>query len=670
MRESEAKREAARLRKEIDFHDRQYYVLDQPLISDFDYDQLYKRLVELERAYPDLVTLDSPTQRVGGEPVREFRTVEHRIKMLSLDNTYSEEALREFDLRVQKALGRTTPYEFTLKVDGVAVTLIYEKGSFVLGATRGDGISGDDITQNLRTIRAVPLKLLTSETGLRNIEVRGEVYFPKKVFERLNQEREANGEEPFANPRNAAAGTLKLLDSRIVARRGLDLFIHTVPRVPGTRYRYHYELLKKLEKAGFNLIPGIHRCRDIEEVIDRIDHWSGRRDGLPFEVDGIVVKVDDFQDRETLGNTIKSPRWAIAYKYPTRQAKTRLIDIQLQVGRTGRLTPVAILEPIPLSGTTISRATLHNEDEIRRKDIRIGDQVILEKGGEIIPKVVGVVKLGRSGKEKVFKFPGQCPVCREPIYRLPEEADWRCVNASCPAQIKGAILHFASRPAMDIDGLGYMLVDKLVDQGMVKSFDDLYRLRVDRIAGLERMADKSAQNLITAIETSKRRDFINVLYALGIPNIGINAANLLGGEFGSIDKIVNAPLEELSKITGIGEVIAQSIMNYFKSKQNLKMIENLKDLGLNFKTSVSVRSGPLKGKTVVFTGEMKTLTREEAQTLTRRLGGHPSSSVSRKTDFLVAGQDPGSKYDKAKKLGVKIIGEREFLEMIKNKESK
>ena len=665
MKISEAQKEIRRLRKEIDRHDRQYYVLNQPLITDFEYDQLYKKLIDLERKFPGLMSPDSPTQRVGGEPIRAFRTVEHKIKMLSLDNTYSEDELREFDRRVQKGLGHAPPYEVTLKVDGVAVTLVYEKGIFTLGATRGDGLSGDVVTQNMKTIRTVPLRLFTEDRELMDIEVRGEVYFPKKVFEKLNRERRENGEEPFANPRNAAAGTMKLLDSRLVARRGLELFIHTVPRMPGLRHRSHYQLLIELEAAGFKVIPDIRRCRDIDEVIGYIDAWADKTDDLDFGVDGIVVKVDDFRDREDLGYTIKSPRWAIAYKYPTRQAVTRLTDIQLQVGRTGRVTPVAILVPIPLSGTTISRATLHNEDEIRRKDIRIGDYVILEKGGEVIPKVVGVVKGRRTGKEKIFKYSGHCPVCRESIYRLPEEADWRCVNASCPAQIKGAILHFASRAAMDIDGLGKVLVDKLVDLGMVRSFDDIYRLKADKVVGLERMAEKSAQNLIAAIDQSKRKEFIRVLYGLGVPNVGINASNLLVNEFGSIDRLIKAGLDELSKIPGIGDVIAQGVINYFKSKRNMKLIENLKAIGLNFLTPMSVRTGPLKGKIIIFTGEMKSMTREEAQAITRRLGGHPSSSVSKNTDYLVAGTEPGSKYEKAKQLGVKIIGEREFLELIK-----
>jgi|UniRef100_A0A7V3VUC8 DNA ligase (NAD+) len=665
MKLEQAKKEIERLRKEINYHNYRYYVLNQPVISDYEYDQLYKRLVELEKQFPELITPDSPTQRVGGEPLKEFKTVEHKIKMLSLDNTYSEEELIEFDNRVRKGLGRSVKYEVTLKIDGVAVTLHYKDGRLVLGATRGDGIRGDDITQNIRTIKSVPLQLLTDDEDLKNIEVRGEVYLSKKNFEKINQEREEKGEPIFANPRNAAAGTLKLLDPREVAKRNLDLFIHTVPYQPGPRHTSHYETLKRLGEAGFKVVPHIELCNNIQEVIQYMKKWESKRDELEYEVDGLVIKVDNFADRELLGYTIKSPRWAIAYKYPARQAITKLKDIQLQVGRTGRVTPVAILEPVPLSGTTISRATLHNEDEIRRKDIRIGDYVIIEKGGEVIPKVVGVVKDRRTGKEKIFKFPDRCPVCKEPIYRLEGEADWRCVNSSCPAQIKAAILHFASRQAMDIEGLGNVLVNKLVDLGIVKSFDDLYKLDVETVAKIERMGEKSAQNLIDSIEKSKNRDFVNVLYALGIPNVGINASNLLVNEFKNIDELMKADMDRLTSIPGIGEVVAQGIINYFKSPKNRRLIENLRKAGLKFETEKVVSEGPLKNKTFVFTGELSSMTREEAQAIVRKLGGHPSSSVSKKTDFVVVGAEPGSKYEKAKKLGVKIIDEQEFLKMIK-----
>ncbi|MDH4211423.1 MAG: NAD-dependent DNA ligase LigA [candidate division WOR-3 bacterium] len=664
MTSRQAKKRIERLRRELDYHDYRYYVLNQPEISDIEYDRLYKELEELERAHPEYVTPDSPTQRVGGEPLREFKTVEHRIKMLSLDNTYSEQEVRDFDKRIRKIVETPVKYETTLKIDGVAVTLNYQHGNFVRGATRGDGVYGDEITQNLRTIRSVPLHLLTEAADLQDIEVRGEVYLPKASFKALNREREKSGEPLFANPRNAAAGTLKLQDPRAVADRGLDIFIHTVPVSPGANYRSHYAVLRLLHEAGFKVIPHVELCRSIDEVFDYIAYWRDRRDKLDYEVDGLVIKVDDFHARETIGFTAKSPKWAIAFKYPARQAITELTDIQLQVGRTGRITPVALLDPVSLSGSTISRATLHNEDEIKRREIKIGDHVVIEKGGEVIPKVVEVVKEKRTGREKTFRFPSRCPVCNQKIYRLPDEADWRCVNSSCPAQIKGKILHFASRQAMDIEGLGYVLVNKLVDVGLVSGFDDIYRLDAATVADIERMGKTSAQNLIAGIDQSKKRPFTSVLYALGIPNIGINASHLLVEKFTNINSIVKASVEELIQIDGIGEILATSIKNYFSIKKNVDTINNLKKFGLNFSLKpVRTTESLLTGKTFVFSGELKSMTRDEAQEVVRKLGGHPSSSVSKKTDYLVKGIEPGSKYDKALRLGVKIIDEQKFLRM-------
>ncbi|MCK4453647.1 NAD-dependent DNA ligase LigA, partial [candidate division WOR-3 bacterium] len=492
MNIAHAKKKIERLRKKIHHHNYQYYVLNEPIISDYQYDQLYKELEELERLFPELITSDSPTQRISGEPVKEFKTVKHTMKMLSLDNTYSEHEIREFDKRVKKGLGKDVQYEVTQKIDGVAVTLLYKNGRFVLGATRGDGLHGDDITQNLKTIRTIPLKILTDDKELMDIEVRGEVFLPKKSFDRLNKKRKKQGLPIFANPRNAAAGTLKLLDSREVAKRGLDIFIHTIPEQPGPHFTSHYKILRRLGLSGFKIISDIILCSTVDEIFQYIKEWQDKRQDLDYEVDGLVIKLDNFNERETLGYTIKSPRWAIAYKYPAKKEITKLNDIHFQVGRTGRITPVAILSPVPLSGTTISRATLHNEDEIKRKGIKIGDYVIIEKGGEVIPKVVDVVKNRRTGKEKTFHFRKTCPVCGEKIYRLPDEADWRCVNSSCPAQIKRAIFHFASRQAMDINSLGYVLVDKLVDKGILKGFDDIYRFDIETIASIERMGEKSA----------------------------------------------------------------------------------------------------------------------------------------------------------------------------------
>ena len=667
MASNRAKRKIELLRKQLNYHNYRYYVLDQPEISDFDYDLLYKELEELERKYPEYVTSDSPTQRVGGEPLHEFSTVEHKVKMLSLDNTYSEEELRDFDRRTKKVVETPIRYETTLKIDGVAVTLNYKDGEFVRGATRGDGIHGDDITQNLRTIRSIPLRLLTDETALHDIEVRGEVFLPKASFLLLNRERERSGEPVFANPRNAAAGTLKLQDPRAVALRGLDIFIHTIPISPAAKYRSHYALLQLLLEAGFKIIPHAKLCASIEEVLDFVAYWQDRRDNLDYEVDGLVIKVDDFQVRGAIGFTAKSPKWAIAFKYPARQAHTRLKDIQLQVGRTGRITPVALLDPVVLSGTTISRATLHNEDEIKRRDIKIGDRVVIEKGGEVIPKVVRVIKEKRTGKEKVFRFPKKCPVCGQKTYRLSDEADWRCVNSSCPAQIRGKILHFASRQAMDIEGLGYVLVSNLVDKGLVSGFQDIYKLDPADVADIERMGEKSAQNLIESINRSKNRPFTNVLYALGIPNIGINASHVLVERLHTIDNIIDASDEDLTKIDGIGKILAESIKNYFKIKKNIDTVNELRKFGLIFSAKQGeVKPRTLTGMTFVFSGELKSMTRNEARELVRKLGGHPSSSVSKRTDYLVKGAEPGSKYDRALKLGVKIIDEPAFLKMIRS----
>ncbi|UCF70426.1 MAG: NAD-dependent DNA ligase LigA [candidate division WOR-3 bacterium] len=666
MKPQEARERIDHLRREINEHNYRYYVLNKPTISDYEYDRLYKELLDLERAFPQYVTRDSPTQRVGGEPVRAFNTYEHRTKMLSLDNAYTEEELRDFDKRMVKVLGSAVQYEVTLKIDGVAVGLDYRNGVLAVGATRGDGKRGDDVTMNLRTIRSIPLRILTADDELMNVEVRGEVYLSKKSFAKLNRERQRAGDPIFVNPRNAAAGTLKLLDPREVAKRGLDIFIHTVPTAPGPHYRSHCETLRRLGEVGFRIIPHIALCRDIQEIFEFIDQWQDKRDNLDYEVDGLVIKVDDFVSRGRLGSTAKSPRWAIAYKYQARQANTRLKEIQLQVGRTGRITPVAILEPVFLSGTTISRATLHNEDEINRKDVRIGDEVIIEKGGEVIPKVVGVVKTARKSGAKHYRFPRKCPVCKERIYRSSDEADWRCVNSSCTAQVTGRILHFASRAAMDIDGLGYVLVNKLVDMGLVKGFDDLYRFDAQTLATIERMGQKSAENLIKGIEKSKARDFSRVIYALGIPDIGINAANLIAQRFDNIDSIMKATVDELKEIDGIGLVVANSIVNYFNVRENVRLVNNLKELGVKFGGESSKRGRQfLDGLKFVFTGELDSMSRGEAQALVRRHGGQPSSSISRKTDYVVAGREPGSKYAKAKKLGVKIIGEQEFLKILK-----
>ncbi len=660
------KRQVEKLRREIKHHDYRYYVLDQPIISDNEYDRLYKKLLEFEKKYPELITFDSPTRRIGGKALSGFETVIHRIKMLSLDNTYSEAEVRDFDKRVQKALGHESSYEVSLKVDGVAVSLVYKNGYLIKGATRGDGLTGDDVTQNIRTIRAVPLSLLTDNNEFMSIEVRAEVFLTRKNFDLINAMRDKAGEPLFANPRNAAAGTLKLLDPVEVAKRNLDIFVHTMPAVVSEKYHSHYQILRELEKCGLKIIPHVRLCKTIKEVMDEIKKWREKRNELDFDVDGLVIKVDDLRLREKLGATIKSPRWAIAYKYPAVQAITKLIDIQLQVGRTGRITPVAHLAPIVLSGSTISRATLHNEDEIMRKDIRIGDDVAIEKGGEVIPKVVRVIKENRTGKEKAFRFPEKCPVCSEKIFRLPEEADWKCLNSSCPAQIKASILHFASRTAMDIAGLGTSLVVQMVDQGLVKSFDDLYHLNPNDLLRLERMGDKSAQKVIASIKNSKKRNFENVLFAMGIPGVGINAAYLLTKNYNNIESIIKAKTEELSAIKGIGPVLATNIKNYFNTTKNKKLIDNLKKSGLNFHIhSVSAKSSVFKGLVFIFTGELESMTRDQSQQMVRDRGGIVATSISKNINIVVAGTSPGSKYSKAKGLGLKIINEKQFKKMLK-----
>lgn len=664
MTKDQARRRMAKLRAEINRYDHHYYVLDEPLISDEQYDRRYRELVELERMFPDCITPDSPTQRVGGAPIPGFQTVLHRVKMLSLDNTYSEEELVAFDERVRRVLGRANvDYEVTPKIDGVAVTLEYRDGVLFRGATRGDGLRGDDVTQNIRTIRSVPLRLLDPDPDLRTLEVRGEVFLSKQAFAELNQARAGAGEPVFANARNAAAGTLKLLDPRVVAQRGLDLFIHTVPEAPAKRFTAHSEVLRALGRAGFKVVAEVECYSDITGVIGAVRDWASRRESLPFEVDGIVVKVDCFADRAALGATIKSPRWAIAYKYPARQAVTQLRAIQLQVGRTGRITPVAVLDPVFVSGSTIARATLHNEDEIRRLGIRIGDHVVIEKGGEVIPKVVAVLEQKRRGNESEFVFPARCPVCGEKIHRLPGEADWRCVNVSCPAQIKRGILHFASRPAMDIEGLGVVLVDRLVDGNIVRSFDMLYRLDIASLETLERMGEVLARKIVASIKASVTRPYARVLFALGIPNIGINASHLLAEHFASIDELMAADAEQLMAIPGIGPEIAESVGSYFATGRNRRLIDALKQAGLNFR-GAPAGSGTLRGATFVFTGELETLSRAEAEALVRHLGGRPASSVSRRTDYVVAGKAPGSKYQRAREFGVKLIDEREFLRLV------
>jgi len=656
------------LRKQIREHDYRYYVLAEPIISDFEYDMLMRELIELERQYPELVTPDSPTQRVGGAPTKEFPTVTHPVPMLSLNNAFTIEEIREFDRRVAELLeGEKYRYVAELKFDGVAVRLKYENGILVLGATRGDGVQGDDITNNIKTIRSIPLRLMNPDEKFLNIEVRGEVYMNKVDFERLNEERERLGEKLFANPRNATAGTLKLQDPKLVAQRPLRFFAYYL-MAEGVELESHYENLQILKRLGFPVCEHVKLCNNIDEVIEFWRYWEERRDDLPYEIDGIVVKVDSIRQQEVLGAIAKSPRWAIAFKFTPRQAQTKLLGITLQVGRVGTITPVAELQPVPLGGVIITRATLHNEDYIKEKDIRVGDTVIVERSGEVIPKIVGVVLEKRPPDAVPFVFPKNCPACGGPIERPAGEANYYCENPECPAQVRARIEHFASRGAMDIEGLGEAIVDKLVTLGFLKNYADIYELHRHKakLVKIEGFGEKSVQNLLNSIENSKKQPFHRVLYAIGIRYVGSEIAKLLADAFGSIDNLMNASVEQISSVYGIGPRIAESVYKFFHDERNLELIRRLKEAGLNFEVKPEEKAKKkLAGKTFVFTGTLKNFTREEAKEKVEELGGKVSNSVSRKTDYVVVGENPGSKYDKARQLGVRIITEEEFLELIK-----
>ena len=664
---SEARKEVERLRRELNLHNYRYYVLNEPAVTDFEFDQLLKRLQALEVEHPELVTPDSPTQRVGGQPLTGFPRVRHEIPMLSLDNTYSYDELREFDARVGKVVPHDVEYLVEQKVDGVAVAVRYEDGRLVLGATRGDGQNGDDVTANVRTIRSLPLRLLNDVPELRSFEVRGEVLLSCKQFQEMNREREEEGEPLFANPRNAAAGTLKLLDSRLVAQRRLDIFIHTIPAPPSRSYKTDLDVLDALSADGFRVVPHSTLFKSIEDVIGYIRDWDAKRDDLPYEVDGMVVKVNGFAQRVELGETAKSPRWAVAFKYPPKQATTVIRQIDFGVGRTGVVTPIAVMDPTLLSGSTIQHSTLHNADEIARKDIRVGDTVVIEKAGEVIPQVVKVVKHA-PGSEK-FEMPELCPSCHSRLVKEGEEVAWRCVNASCPAQIQRRLEHFVSRNAMDIDGFGEKLIVVLVEKGMIKDFADLYGLETEALKTLERIGEKSSQNLVDALRQSKSRPYPNLLFAFGIRHVGITAARILARHFPDIRDLLKASAEQIAELPGIGPVIAESVVNFLSDPENARLIERLRDAGLQLARAPDSGPKPLKGKSFVFTGGLRDFTREGAQELVVSLGGNVTSSVSKQTDFVVAGVNPGSKYDKAKKLNVKIIDEEEFAAMTKQKQS-
>jgi len=654
------------LRQQIRKHDHLYYVLNKPEISDQKYDQLFNELKNLEQQNPELITPDSPTQRVSGKPIEGFAQVKHAIAMLSIDNTYSPDELKAFDERVEKGLGtKNYQYVVELKIDGLAVSLRYEKGLLVKGATRGDGFTGDDVTNNIRTIKSIPLSLEADAPDI--LEVRGEVYMPKKAFLQLNEEKQQQGQPLFANPRNAAAGSLKLLDAKITAQRKLSFFAYALGQVSRPFAKTHYESLEKFKKIGLPVNPNIKKAENIEQVIEICNQWDKKRFELPYQIDGMVIKIDRFDQRDSLGATGRAPRWCISYKFAAERAQTKILSIDVQVGKTGILTPVANLEPVQLAGTTVKRASLHNFDEIERLDVRVGDTVIIEKAGEIIPQVIEVKKEFRKAGTKSFKPPFRCPECGSKVEKDQDGVYIRCASSNCPAQLKERLRYFAGRDQMDIENLGPAIIDRLVDKKIVKDFADLYSLDVKQLAELERMAEKSAQNVVDALEKSKSQPLDRLIAALGIRHVGGQNAEILAEHFGSIEAIKKAAIEKLTEIEQIGPVLAKSIYEYFHDSTNLKVIDKLIAAGINPKQKQTKQSDKLAGKTFVVTGTLENFSRAEIEQTIKQNGGKVSSSISKKTDFVLAGTEPGSKLDKAQQLGVKVINEKQFLQMIGKK---
>lgn len=650
----------------INYHNEKYYNQDSPEIEDFEYDNLMKELIKLEEENPELKRNDSPSNRVGGKPLDKFEQVVHKIPMLSLSNAYSWEDLKDFDSRVRDAVGSDVEYVVEFKIDGLSVGLNYNNGVFESGATRGNGIVGENITKNLMTIKNIPLNI--DEKG--ELTVRGEVYISKKDFEAINKIQEEQDQPLYANPRNLAAGSLRQLDSKLTAKRPLDIFIFNLEDINSKQFKTHSESLEYLKQQGFHVSPEFKVFKTMDEIIEHIKYWTDHREDLGFGIDGMVIKVNNLAQREQMGYTAKSPRWAIAYKFPAERKETKLLDIVVEVGRTGTITPTAVLEPIRLAGTTVSRATLHNEDYINEKDIKINDTVLVQKAGDIIPQVVEVIKEKRTGEEIEFKMPEVCPVCGEPTVRLEGEAAVKCINISCPAQIRRGIIHFASREAMDIDGLGESIITLLLKQDLIKDISDLYYLKKEQISVLERMGDKSATNLINAINKSKENDLWRFINGLGIKLIGTKAAKILASEFKDLDKLMNATEQELINLEEFGQTMADSVVEFFKEEKNISVIEKLKEAGVNTKLIESDDADIPKifeKMKIVLTGTLPTLKRNDAKEMIEKRGGKATSSVSKSTSFVLAGEEAGSKLTKANDLGIKVIDEEKFLQLIELK---
>ena len=648
----------------INYHNEKYYNEDSPEIDDFEYDNLMKELIKLEEENPQFKRVDSPSNRVGGKALDKFTQIVHKYPMLSLSNAYSAQDLRDFDRRVREAVSGKVEYVIEFKIDGLSVSLTYENGQLLKGATRGDGVVGEDITKNLMTVKSIPLKVDYED----ELIVRGEVYISKDNFEKINKQQEESNQPLYANPRNLAAGSLRQLDPKLTAKRPLDIFIFNLEHLADDNCKTHSESLELLDKLGFSVSPDFKVFDNIEDIIKYIEYWTEHREELEYGIDGMVIKVNNFEQREQMGFTAKSPRWAIAYKFPAERKTTKLLDIIVEVGRTGNITPTAVLEPVRLAGTTVSRATLHNQDYIKEKDIRIGDSVVVQKAGDIIPQVVQVDKESRTGEEVPFEMPDKCPVCGEPTVRLDGEAAVKCINISCPAQIRRGIIHFVSRDAMNIDGLGESIITLLLDKKLITNISDLYYLKKEDLVGLERMGEKSATNLINAIEKSKSNDLYRLINGLGIKHIGVKGAKIIANEFKDLDKIMSLDTNDLVDLEEFGQTMADSVVEFFREEKNISVVEKLKEAGVNTRIIANDNEETVKifdKMKIVLTGTLPTLKRNDAKEMIEKLGGKATSSVSKSTTFVLAGEEAGSKLTKANELGVKVIDENKFLEICK-----